>query len=107
MVGGGEPGEPDKYSLDTPKSMALEDPGARAASPGATLPRTLAPTSRITKSCGKLPASLPSYGPTPTTSTPAPPYEAPPALVSYSNSINQNRSNYMLAQDLVFTHTGQ
>jgi hypothetical protein len=53
MGEGGEPGELDKYSPDTLKLIVLEDPGARAASPGTTLQGMPAPMRCTTKSCNK------------------------------------------------------
>jgi hypothetical protein len=48
MGGGGKAREPGRYSLDAPKPVAPEDPGARAAKPRVILPETpdrgLAPT---------------------------------------------------------------
>jgi hypothetical protein len=62
MGGGGEPREPGKYNLDIPRPTVLEDPGARAASPGATLLGMPTPVPRTTKSCNELMALSPSRG---------------------------------------------
>jgi hypothetical protein len=62
MGGGGELEEPNKYNLDIPRPMALEDLGAGAASPGAALPGMPAPTPRTTKSFNKILALSPSWG---------------------------------------------
>jgi hypothetical protein len=58
--GGGDSGEPGKYNLDTPGLTVLEDPGAKAAPPGAALPAMLASVSHTTKSYNKLLALSPS-----------------------------------------------
>jgi hypothetical protein len=43
MDGGAELGEPGSYGPSNPGLMALEDPGAGTASPGAALPKTSTP----------------------------------------------------------------
>jgi hypothetical protein len=66
-------GEPGRYSPDTLGPAAFEDPQAGATSPGVALLRTPVWALHITKSSSKLPASSPSWGPIPSTSTPAAP----------------------------------
>jgi hypothetical protein len=83
MDEGGKPGEPDKHGPDIPEPPALEDPGAGAAPLGAALLEMPALTPRTTKSRSKLPVSLPSRGPAPTTSMPAVSCNAPPALSTF------------------------
>jgi hypothetical protein len=47
--GGGEPGEPRRSSLTTPRPVAPENPGARATSPKAVHPGMLGLTPHTTK----------------------------------------------------------
>jgi hypothetical protein len=77
-IGGGDKsGEPDRCSPDTPRLVALEDPGARVTSPRVALLRTSMSLPRLTKSHSKLLASSLSWGSTPSTSTLVMPYDVP------------------------------
>jgi hypothetical protein len=60
MGRGREPGEPGKYSLDTPGPTTLEDPGVGVVSPTAALPGMPAPAPHTTKSYSELPVLSPS-----------------------------------------------
>jgi hypothetical protein len=75
---GGAPGEPGKYSPDTPELTVLKDLGAGAASPGVALPGTPALAPCTIKSYNKLLMLSPSRGPVSTTSTLAAPRGALP-----------------------------
>jgi hypothetical protein len=80
MGGGIKSGEPDRYSLDTLGPAALEDLGAGAASPSATLLETPALAPCTTKPHNKLLVSSPDRGLAPTTSMPEVPYDMPLAF---------------------------
>jgi hypothetical protein len=70
-------GRARQVQLRTLGPATPEDPGVGAASPGVEFLGTLAP--RIIKFHSKLPASSPSWGLAPTTSTSMLPNKAPPA----------------------------
>jgi hypothetical protein len=72
-----KPGEPSRSSPDNTRPVVPMDPGGGTASPGATLPGTLMPAPRLTKSHNKPLTSSLSWGPTPSTSTQAMPCDTP------------------------------
>jgi hypothetical protein len=80
MGGGGELEEPGRHSPDAPGLIGLNDSGAEAASPGVALPGTPVLVPRTTKSCNKLMALSPRWGPASATSMLTAPYGASPAL---------------------------
>jgi hypothetical protein len=79
MGGDEEPGEPDKYILDTPRPTVLEDLGAGAVSPEAALSKMVTPAPCTTKFYGRFSVLSPSQGPASTPSMLVTPCGAPPA----------------------------